>query len=231
MQGASFLQIIDYSGKSQLKPFQKVQVAKQEYFKQHNMTLGFKISETTHIYNSVVNSLKTGGCRIVGPNSSKWNVMWTGQTKPEHLKEATKYQKINHFPQSFQVGRKDMMWKNLSRMRRVFPEYNFCPKTYLFPDDFRKFTMDREAENYKHMYIMKPSASSCGRGIKVVGCKQEVKRKPGYVVSQYVSNPHLIDGFKYDLRIYALVTSFDPLKVYLFKEGLARFATQKYTNS
>ena len=195
------------------------------------MTLGFKISETTHIYNSVVNSLKTGGCRIVGPNSSKWNVMWTGQTKPEHLKEATKYQKINHFPQSFQVGRKDMMWKNLSRMRRVFPEYNFCPKTYLFPDDFRKFTMDREAENYKHMYIMKPSASSCGRGIKVVGCKQEVKRKPGYVVSQYVSNPHLIDGFKYDLRIYALVTSFDPLKVYLFKEGLARFATQKYTNS
>ena len=101
MQGASFLQIIDYSGKSQLKPFQKVQVAKQEYFKQHNMTLGFKISETTHIYNSVVNSLKTGGCRIVGPNSSKWNVMWTGQTKPEHLKEATKYQKINHFPQSF----------------------------------------------------------------------------------------------------------------------------------
>jgi hypothetical protein len=33
------------------------------------------------------------------------------------------------------------------------------------------------------MYIMKPSASSCGRGIKVVGQKQEVKRKPGYVVS------------------------------------------------
>lgn len=118
-----------------------------------------------------------------------------------------------------------MMWKNLSRMRRVFPEFNFCPKTYLFPDDFRKLTMDREADGYKHMYIMKPCASSCGRGIKVVGCKQEVKRKPGYVVCQYVSSPHLIDGFKYDLRIYALVTSFDPLKIYLFKEGLARFAT------
>lgn len=78
---------------------------------------------------------------------------------------------------------------------------------------------------------MKPSASSCGKGIKVIGQKQEVKRKPGYVVSQYVSNPHLIHGFKYDLRIYALVTCFDPLKVYLFKEGLVRFATQKYTNS
>ena len=120
------------------------------------MTLGFKIAETTHIYNSVVNSLKNAGFRIVGPNSSKWNVMWTGQTKPEHLKDATRYQKINHFPQSFQIGRKDLMWKNLSRMRRVFPEYNFCPKTYLFPDDYRKFVMDRENDNYKHMYIMKP---------------------------------------------------------------------------
>lgn len=33
------------------------------------------------------------------------------------------------------------------------------------------------------------------------------------------------------MRIYALVTCFDPLKVYLFKEGLVRFATQKYTNN
>ena len=62
------------------------------------MTLGFKIAESTHIYNSVVNTLKTAGFRIVGPGSSKWNVLWTGQTKPEHLKDATKYQRINHFP-------------------------------------------------------------------------------------------------------------------------------------
>jgi tubulin polyglutamylase TTLL4 len=33
------------------------------------------------------------------------------------------------------------------------------------------------------------------------------------------------------MRIYALVSCFDPLKIYLFKEGLVRFATQKYTNS
>ena len=78
---------------------------------------------------------------------------------------------------------------------------------------------------------MKPSALSCGRGIKVVGGRTEVKRKPGYVVSQYVSNPHLINGFKYDLRIYCLVTCYDPLKVYIFKEGLVRFATQKYSTA
>ena len=77
-QGATFLKTTNWASKPFLRQFQKVQVARQEYFKQHNMVLGFKISETTHIYNSVVNTLKTAGYRIVGPNSSKWNVMWTG---------------------------------------------------------------------------------------------------------------------------------------------------------
>lgn len=62
------------------------------------MELGFKMTETCHIYNAVVNSLKTAGFRIVGPNSSKWNVMWTGVTKTDILKETNKYQRINHFP-------------------------------------------------------------------------------------------------------------------------------------
>ena len=51
------------------------------------------------------------------------------------------------------------------------------------------------------------------------------------MVSQYISNPHLIDGFKYDLRIYVVVTCFEPLKIFMFKEGLVRFATQKYSNN
>ena len=75
------------------------------------------------------------------------------------------------------------MWKNVQRMRKLNAEFNFCPRTYVFPEDFRQFTTEREIDGFKHMYIMKPAALSCGKGIKVIGSKTEVKRKPGYVVS------------------------------------------------
>jgi len=86
--------------------------------------------------------------------------------------------------------------------------------------------MDRENEANNCLYILKPVASSCGRGIKVVGKKTQITKKEGYLASKYVSKPHLLNGLKYDLRVYVLVTSFDPLKVYVYNEGLARFATE-----
>jgi tubulin polyglutamylase TTLL4 len=78
---------------------------------------------------------------------------------------------------------------------------------------------------------MKPSASSCGRGIKVIGKRTHINKRSGYIVSKYIGKPHLIRGFKYDLRVYVVVTSFEPLKVYLFKEGLVRLATVPYTTN
>ncbi|CDW86808.1 tubulin-tyrosine ligase family protein [Stylonychia lemnae] len=209
-----------------------IKVYAQSELKKNKLQLGFKMTDSTHIYNSVVNTMKNAGVRIVAPNTSKWNVTWTGITKPELLREMFRYQRVNHFPQSFHLGRKDLMWKNIYKMKRQYQsDYDICPQTYLLPDDYKKLVADREAEGNKNLYILKPNASSCGKGISVLGPQDPIPKKGGYLVSKYLAHPHLIDGLKYDLRIYVLVTSYDPLKIYLFREGLVRFATEKYSTN
>lgn len=47
-------------------------------------------------------------------------------------------------------------------------------------------------------------------------------------VSHYIANPLTVDKLKFDLRIYVAITSLNPLRIYMFEEGLVRFATRPY---
>lgn len=46
---------------------------------------------------------------------------------------------------------------------------------------------------------------------------------------RYLDNPLLVGGKKFDLRVYVLVTSYKPLKVYVHRQGFCRFCTVRYT--
>jgi len=50
------------------------------------------------------------------------------------------------------------------------------------------------------------------------------------VVQRYIDNPLLVNGFKFDLRIYVVVTGINEGEMHAFiaDEGLARFCTSKY---
>uniref|UniRef100_A0A4X2LEW7 Tubulin--tyrosine ligase-like protein 5 n=1 Tax=Vombatus ursinus TaxID=29139 RepID=A0A4X2LEW7_VOMUR len=85
-----------------------------------------------------------------------------------------------------------------------------------------KFILDRGP------WIVKPVASSRGRGVYLINSPNQISLEENILVSRYINNPLLIDDFKFDVRLYVLVTSYDPLVIYLYEEGLARFATVRY---
>ena len=73
--------------------------------------LKYKITANTHVYNCVTNSLAWNGfCQTEG---ASWNILWSAPLKAEQLKEFDEYKHCNHFAGTWQLGRKDLMYRNI----------------------------------------------------------------------------------------------------------------------
>ncbi|XP_050673994.1 tubulin monoglutamylase TTLL4-like isoform X2 [Leptidea sinapis] len=162
-----------------------------------------------------------------------WIGIWGKHMKSLMFRAIKDGQKMNHFPGTFQIGRKDRLWRNLQKLANKYgtDEFGIMPTTYVLPNDMKLLKHDWEkyaANNEK--WIIKPPASARGTGIKVVSRWVQIPKKRPVVVQRYVSKPYLINGSKFDLRLYVLLTSIHPLRIYLYKDGLARFASVKYND-
>ena len=155
------------------------------------------------------------------------DLIWTDcAVQPEKLCKLKPYQKINHFPGMYELARKNFLAKNLNKMQKIFQnEFDFYPKTWLYPTDFPSLKFGK---SNKTTYIVKPEASCQGKGIFLTNSLEGFDENEKYVIQEYIKNPMLIDGLKFDLRIYVLLAGCDPLKIFLYKEGLGRFATENY---
>ncbi|XP_069008195.1 tubulin polyglutamylase TTLL5 isoform X1 [Embiotoca jacksoni] len=189
--------------------------------------LAFKIVRTE---SRLVRGILTNhGFQEVHPNSNDFNLMWTGShLKPYILRSLQDFQKVNHFPRSYELTRKDRLYKNIQRMQQThgFKNFHIVPQTFVLPSEYQEFCNCFAKD--KGPWIIKPVASSRGRGIYLVSNPNQISMDENILVSRYINNPLLIDEFKFDVRLYVLVTSYDPLLIYVYEEGLARFATVKY---
>lgn len=139
------------------------------------------------------------------------------------------YQVINRFPGSINLGRKNFLGKNLAKIRKVHDSYDFYPKTWLLPNQYEELKQYIVKTGFQKYFIVKPENSCQGKGIfltrKVEG---SIEFGEHYVVQEYVTSPYLIDNLKFDFRVYVLIKSIAPMKIFIYREGLARFATVAY---
>jgi len=152
---------------SRIRPMERTFVMTQKELGSN--FLSFTISETTYVFKYLCKALKYAGFRVA--RNSRWNLLWTGANRGDIVSPLDILQKTNHFPGIFQIGRKDNLCRNINRLKRIHgKEYSICPVTYTLPEDLQRFIKDRESkETANWIWIMKPCASSCGRGIKLIG--------------------------------------------------------------
>ncbi|XP_067615341.1 tubulin polyglutamylase TTLL13 isoform X3 [Eurosta solidaginis] len=199
----------------------------------HYVTSGIKgsICVSNSRYSMIGHVGKTLGFKLV-KEAKLWNILWTDSLPGVELyKSMKRFQQINHYPGMMEICRKDLLSRNLNRMLKLFPhEYKIFPKTWIFPADYGD-ALNYSLNNIKNKartFIIKPDSGAMGRGIWLTNDLKSINPSERMICQTYINKPLLIDGYKFDLRVYTLITSVDPLRIFVYNEGLARFATSKY---
>uniref|UniRef100_G3VRG8 Polyglutamylase complex subunit TTLL1 n=1 Tax=Sarcophilus harrisii TaxID=9305 RepID=G3VRG8_SARHA len=226
-----------------------------------------KVKWVTDIEKSVlINNFEKRGWVQVTENED-WNFYWMSvQTIRNVFSLEAGYrlsddQIVNHFPNHYELTRKDLMVKNIKRYRKELEKegsplaekdengkyiyLDFVPVTFMLPADYNLF-VEEFRKSPSSTWIMKPCGKAQGKGIFLINKLSQIKKwsrdsktssfvsqssKEAYVISLYISNPLLIGGRKFDLRLYVLVSTYRPLRCYVYKLGFCRFCTVKYTPS
>lgn len=205
------------------------------------------------LHNTIWDVCKSKKEWVETEDEKDWDFFWADKGWIHYEMDKMQFQdwqRVNHFPNHYELTRKDLLIKNLKRAKRTLEkeerhaeaaQYNFFPLTYVVPSEYRMFV--EEFKKSGGVWIMKPIGKAQGNGIflfnklsQISDWRRDHTWKPdqeeaaeAYLAQRYVDSPYLVGGKKFDLRIYALVTSYSPLKCYLYRSGFARFTSSRYS--
>ncbi|XP_043684565.1 probable tubulin polyglutamylase ttll-15 isoform X2 [Vespula pensylvanica] len=153
-------------------------------------------------------------------NETQWNLLWSHEypfiTLAPVLKNLQPHQRINHFPGCGYITNKGHLSTSKGR---------YIPKAFKIPKDKDLFLT--YATLYPNKYFLKKSNGH--RGIKVIKTNDVNFSDTDSFVQEFIDRPYLVDNYKFDIGIYTVFTSIDPLRVYVYKgDVLLRFCTVQY---
>ncbi|KAJ3235000.1 Tubulin polyglutamylase ttll5 [Chytriomyces hyalinus] len=173
-------------------------------------------------------TLANGGFTEAGPTQSDWNLFWSnGKIEPHEFRSFNKYQKINRFPKMSEMCRKDKLYMNISRLKQVHGDrhFDYFPPTFLLPQEYDIFYTAYLRVGGR--WIIKPINSVLIKSSQIIDSLAELpthlRADDRFLVQKYIENPLKVNGCRFDLRVYVAVTSFSPLRIYMFQEGTTKF--------
>jgi len=170
------------------------------------------------------------------------DIWWYGNINDNSIFLKNGVYAVNRIPGVSELTQKINLSRIIDRMQKLFPaDFNFYPATWFLPEQLHQFIGEanqklKKTRNkkdvyraYRSTYIVKPNTGSHGDGIYLINNPRDLLiTSKSAIVQRYIPDPLLIDGYKFDLRLYLVITRLEPLEIYICKDGLARFCTVKY---
>lgn len=116
----------------------------------------------------------------------------------EELKNLRPHQKVNHFPGCGYITNK---------VNLATTNIKYIPPAFKLPTDKQKL-LDYSKNNPNKSFVQK---NNDHRDISIKSIKDIDLDKEGTFVQEYVDKPLLVNGHRFDIGIYTVITSVDPL--------------------
>lgn len=178
---------------------------------------------------------------IVRDRSDKWQVTKASNSdvmirndQPWLQERPGHNQIVNRYPNAIgRLGHKDVLHKIIQIGEHFAPEsFDFIPRTFILPEDGLKFQNYQKIAGKHATFIAKTFNGSAGHDVKLFKELKDLQsmKHEEIVVQRYINNPYLINGLKFDFRIYVIVTGKTEGKMhaYVADEGIARFCSEQY---
>lgn len=154
-----------------------------------------------------------------GNNESDWDLLWAHdypfRVLSASLRKLQQHQRINHFPGCGYITNK----VDLSTSRG-----RYIPAAFKMPEDQQAF-LDYAKSNPAKRFVQKLNDH---RGIHICS-SSDANFTAGTFIQEFIERPFLVDGYKFDIGVYTVVTSVDPLRMYVYKgDVLFRFCPIEY---
>ncbi|RCN32107.1 hypothetical protein ANCCAN_22101 [Ancylostoma caninum] len=175
------------------------------------------------------------------PDQAPCDVYWHSAGFPDIGSVVTSARsRVNRFPGMTDLAKKVALTHAISSMQKIFPnDYAFYPQSFFLPAHYNelkeywhKTLIQRKAQGIDEelFFIVKPDSGAQGSGIYLINDPSKIRDPSGkQLVQEYVSAPFLMkDQLKFDFRVYGVIRSINPLSIYVSREGMARFCTERY---